>query len=84
MLEGKTAPSVLSLELKPIVTVAVGSDLRTIVNVSFPPSSVVSSPDVGLTIIPALSLSEFNISTLSTGSPSKLGSPILNVKDVFI
>src|SRR5437867_2196113 len=51
--------SVRSLDDNPIVTYAVGWLGRTTVNVAVPPPSVVVSPDVGLTVIPATSLSVF-------------------------
>src|SRR5258706_360530 len=56
---GATVPSVRSLDDSPIVTFAVGWLFRTTVNVAAPPASVVVSPDVGFTVIPATSLSVF-------------------------
>ena len=56
-LAGETVPSLVSLELRPIVTSAVGWVFRTTVNVAVPPASVVVRPLVGLTVIPAVSLS---------------------------
>jgi len=50
-----TVPSVVSVELSPIVTSAVGWAFNTTVNVAVPPASVVTSPDVGTTVIPAVS-----------------------------
>ena len=50
-------PSVGSLELSAIVTFAVGCVLSTTVNVAVPPASVVVRPVVGVTVIPATSLS---------------------------
>src|SRR5262245_39236730 len=56
---GDTVPSaVLELD-RPIVTSAVGWLVSTTVNVAVPPASVVTRPDVGLTVIPAASLSVF-------------------------
>ena len=52
-----TVPSVVSFELTPIVTFAVGCEFSTIVNVAVPPASVVVRPDVGVTVMPAVSLS---------------------------
>ena len=43
-LAGLTVPSVVSLELRPIVTSAVGCVLSTTVNVAVPPASVVDRP----------------------------------------
>src|SRR5712691_9878087 len=56
---GATVPSVRSFDDNPIVTLAVGWLVRTTANVAVPPASVVVSPDVGLTVIPATSLSVF-------------------------
>src|SRR5258706_13123220 len=58
-LDGATVPSVRALDDNPIVTFTKGWLVRTIVNVAVPPASVVVSPDVGLTVIPATSLSVF-------------------------
>ena len=56
---GLTVPSVVSLELSPIVTSAVGCASSTTVNVAVPPASVVVSPLVGVTVMPDVSLSVF-------------------------
>jgi hypothetical protein len=56
-LVGDTMPSPASLELRPIVTFAVGWVFSTMVNVAVPPDSVVTKPLVGLTVMPAVSLS---------------------------
>ena len=80
---GDTVPSVVSELDKSIVTVSVGSEFRTTENVSLPPSSVVLRPDVGLTVIPALSLSVLETTTSSTGKPSYAGSA-LEVLEVTI
>jgi hypothetical protein len=56
-LAGRTVPSVVSLELRAIVTLAVGCVVSTTVNVAVPPASVVASGPGGLTLIPAPSLS---------------------------
>ena len=56
-LAGLTVPSVVSLELRPMVTSAVGCDVSTTVNVAVPPASVVVRPEVGVTVMPAASLS---------------------------
>ena len=67
-LAGLTVPSVASLELTPIVTSAVGCEFRTIVNVAVPPASVVVRPDVGVTVMPAVSLSVLVTNTLLASS----------------
>jgi len=46
-LAGDTAPSVVSLELSPIVTLAVGWLVSLTVNVAWPPASSLTSPLVG-------------------------------------
>ena len=56
-LAGLTVPSDGLLELSPIVTSAVGCEFSTIVKVAVPPLSVVVRPKVGLTVMPAVSLS---------------------------
>ena len=50
-------PSVVSLELRPMVTSAVGWVFSTTVKVAVPPASVVVRPEVGVTVMPAVSLS---------------------------
>ena len=60
-LAGETVPSPVLLDVREIETSAVGSESRTMVNVSSPaPASVVVSPLVGETVIPAVSLSSFD------------------------
>src|SRR6266478_5196516 len=54
-LAGATVPSVRSELVNPTVTLAVGWLVSTAVNVAVPPASVVVSPDVGFTVIPATS-----------------------------
>ena len=57
-LTGLTVPSLVSLELSPITTLAVGCDVSTTVKVgASPPISDVIRPDVGVTTIPAVSSS---------------------------
>ena len=56
-LAGVTVPSVVSVEISPIVTSAVGWVVSTTVNVAVPPASVVVRPEVGVTVMPAASLS---------------------------
>src|SRR6266545_8053480 len=50
---GDTDPSVESLEDRPMVTSAVGTELRATVKVAMPPPSVVVRPEVGVTVMPA-------------------------------
>ena len=52
-LAGKTDPSVGSLDDSRIITLAVGCVLSFTVKVAVPPASVVTKPEVGLTVIPA-------------------------------
>ncbi len=54
---GATVPSVKSLDESPIATLAVGWLVSAIVNVAVPPPSVVVRPEIGITVIPAVSLS---------------------------
>ena len=56
-LDGLTVPSAVFELLRPTVTFAVGCDVSTTVNVAVPPASVVVSPLVGVTVMPAASLS---------------------------
>ena len=57
-LAGLTVPSTVLLELRPIVTSAVGCEFNTTVKVAAgPPASVVVRPAVGVTVIPAVSSS---------------------------
>ena len=49
---GVTVPSVASLEASAMVTFAVGAVLSTTEKVAVPPSSVVVSPEVGVTVMP--------------------------------
>ena len=50
-LDLSTVPWVVSLELSPIVTSAMGRDISTTVNVAVPPVSVVVRPLVGVTVM---------------------------------
>ncbi|MFB8796777.1 MAG: hypothetical protein U7126_21755 [Microcoleus sp.] len=52
-----TVPSVVLLLVNGMVTSAVGCVFSLTVNVAVPPASVVVNPVVGLTVIPAVSLS---------------------------
>ena len=56
-LAGKTVPSVVSELVILKETFAVGWESRTAVNVSVPPASVVVKLEVGVIVIPAVSLS---------------------------
>src|SRR5437867_3292076 len=58
-LAGATVPSVRELKGDAYGTFAVGWVFKTTVNVAVPPASVVVSPEVGFTVIPATSLSVF-------------------------
>ena len=51
-LAGETVPSRVSLLLRLITTLAVGRVLSTMVKVAVPRDSVVTSPEVGVTVIP--------------------------------
>ena len=62
---GVTVPSVVSLETRPISTSAVGWLVSTTVKLAVLPASVVVSPAVGVTTVPAVSSSVF----VSTTSP---------------
>ena len=62
-LAGADRALVVSLELSAIVTSAVGCDVSTTVNVAVPPASVVVRPEVGVTVMPAASLSVFVTAT---------------------
>ena len=66
---GDTVPSVVSLDEMPIVTSAAGCVLSTTVNVAVPPASVVTRPAIGVTVIPAVSLSWFVTETSAAFSP---------------
>ena len=50
---GKTVPSEVSSEERSMVTSAAGWLFKVMVKVSVPPASVVTRPEVGLTMIPA-------------------------------
>src|SRR5437867_227464 len=62
---GATVPSVRLLDDTPIVTFAVGWLSRTTVKVAVPTASVVVSPEVGLTVIPATSIANVAVSDTS-------------------
>ncbi len=56
-LDGLTVPSAVFELESAMVTFAVGCDVSTIVKAAVPPVSVVVRPDVGVTVMPAASLS---------------------------
>ena len=62
-------PSVVSLELSPMVTSAVGCELSTTANVAVPPASVVVRPAVGLTMMPTVLLSMLVTETSAASIP---------------
>ncbi len=64
--EGETLPSVESLELRAIVTLASGSDSSCTVKVTAPPDSLVKVPDGAETVMPAVSSSVL-VSATSAG-----------------
>ncbi len=66
---GATVPSAVLSEESAIVTSAVGSVLSTTVKVAVPPASVVLNPDVGVTVIPAVSSSVFSTDTSAAFIP---------------
>ena len=74
---GATVPSVRSLDESPIVTFAVGWLSRTTVKAAVPPPSVVVKPDVGITVIPAVSSSVFVTPTSDAFIPLKLPSVLV-------
>src|SRR5262245_21582696 len=57
------------LEERPMVTLAVGWLWSTIAKLALPPASVVTNPDVGLTVIPAVSSSRLVTVTSGGFSP---------------
>ena len=68
-LAGETTPSVRSLLEIPIVTPATGWLWSVIANVAVPPASVVTSPDIGVTVMPAASLSALLTATSAASMP---------------
>src|SRR4051812_37434813 len=66
---GETVPSVVSLELRPIVTLAVGFDVSTTVNVAVPPASVVL-PLIAETVIPGVGMVTTNQPTSPVATPA--------------
>src|SRR5207247_2280361 len=51
-LDGDTVPSFVLELLRPMVTLLVGWELRTTLKLAVPPASVVTSPEVGVTVMP--------------------------------
>ena len=64
-----TVPSVVSDEISPSVTLAVGRAVSTTVNVAVPPASVVIRPEVGVSVKPAVSSSVLVTDTSLALSP---------------
>ena len=64
----ETVPSVASVVM---VTSAVGSLLSTTSNVAVPPASVVTRPLVGVTVMPAVSLSVLVTETSAASRPTR-------------
>ena len=71
-LSGLTVPSVGVLLDRPMVTSPLGAALSATVNVSRAPDSLVTRPDVGITMTPAVSLSMFVSLTSAASTPSKV------------
>src|SRR5207244_1005091 len=67
--EVETVPSAGLLLLTPIVTAPVGWLVSTTVKLALPPASVVTSPAVGVTTIPAVSSSRFVTATSAGFTP---------------
>ena len=67
---GKTVPSEVSSEERPMVTSAAGWLSSTTSKVSVPPASVVTRPEVGLTVMPAVSSSVLVTETSAGSRPS--------------
>ncbi len=67
---GETVPSVRSELLRPMVTSAVGTEVRTTVNVAVPPPSEVTRPLVGVTTIAATSSSVLVTETSAASRPA--------------
>src|SRR5688500_20157362 len=65
--DGETMPSVVSLLVRAIVTLAVGAVSRTIVNVSGSRNSEAIRPSTGSTVMPGVSLSRFLTLTSAGG-----------------
>src|SRR5438132_1328322 len=72
--ETDTVPSAASPEATAMVTPAVGWLVRDTANVAVPPASVVTRPVVGVTAMPATSLSALTSRTSGASRPSYRGS----------
>src|SRR5580765_2671039 len=72
-LGGATVPSVRSLLATETTTFATGWLVRTTLNAAVPPASVVVRPAVGVTLMPATSLSGLGTATSGGCTPEKLG-----------
>ena len=68
-LAGATVPSAVRLDERARVTFAVGCEFNTTVKESVPPASVVVSPEVGATVMPAESLSTLVAETSAAFKP---------------
>ena len=68
-LDTDATPSAALLEDRPMVTLAVGWLVSRTEKVAAPPASVVTRPAVGVTVIPATSLSRFVRETSAAFTP---------------
>ena len=78
--EVATVPSERSLDENPTETSAEGWESRTTVKPSVPPASVVTRPEVGVTVMPAGMGPERLSTTLSKALPEKFLSLSASVK----
>ena len=69
-LPGATLPSPVSLEEKAMVTLASGRLSSTTVKRAAPPASVVTSGEIGTTVMPAVSLSALVTETSAGSKPA--------------
>ena len=83
-LVGFTVPSAGLLEARVMVTLAVGLEFSFTVNVAVPPASVVCSPEVGLTVNPAVSLSMLVTETSAGLSPLYLVSELVAAPVIIV
>jgi len=74
---GETVPSSGSLDARRIVTSAAGGVSRTTLNAAAPPPSVVTRPEIGLTVIPAVSSSVLTTATSTAASAAYFSSPLV-------
>src|SRR5436853_608407 len=75
--ETETVPSAVLVEEIGTVTLAVGLESRTTVKVSVAPASVVVRPEVGATVMPAVSSSVLVRETSAAFMPLYFGSALL-------